>query len=68
MKGEFFYANAGFSEVFYGLNPNRASENIYRKEQLSWLAPSFWCLEFGPELGNSHMMRLSAAPNVQLPR
>jgi hypothetical protein len=29
MKGEFLYANAGFSEVFYGLNPNRISENVF---------------------------------------
>ena len=28
MKGEFSYSNAGFSEVFYGLNPNLVSENV----------------------------------------
>jgi len=44
MKGEFFYANAGFSEVFCGLNPYRISENVFfqyivRSSSHGWQPP-----------------------------
>jgi hypothetical protein len=57
MKGEFFYANAGFSEVFYGLNPNRVSENVFfqyivRSSFHGWHL--LLVLEFSPESQNSH--------------